>query len=85
MIADIEEEIEKVPEMTPRAIAGSYPPPARNCTFPGKALYMPLRAALTGKTRGPELEKVFVLLGKEKVSRRRARIRREPLERGRKS
>ena len=31
---------------------------------------MPLRAALTGKIRGLELEKVFVLLGKENVSRR---------------
>jgi glutamyl/glutaminyl-tRNA synthetase len=36
----------------------------------GKALFMPLRAALTGKIRGLELEKVFVLLGKENVSRR---------------
>jgi nondiscriminating glutamyl-tRNA synthetase len=36
----------------------------------GRGLYMPLRAALTGKSRGPELEKIFVLLGKEKVLQR---------------
>jgi nondiscriminating glutamyl-tRNA synthetase len=31
---------------------------------------MPLRAVLTGQTHGPELEKVFVLLGKEKIMKR---------------
>jgi nondiscriminating glutamyl-tRNA synthetase len=31
----------------------------------GKTLYLPLRIALTGKTEGPELERVFLLLGKE--------------------
>jgi nondiscriminating glutamyl-tRNA synthetase len=36
----------------------------------GRGLFMPLRAVLTGRTHGPELEKVFVLLGKEKVLQR---------------
>jgi nondiscriminating glutamyl-tRNA synthetase len=36
----------------------------------GRGLYLPLRAALTGRTHGPELEKVFVLLGKEKILKR---------------
>jgi nondiscriminating glutamyl-tRNA synthetase len=36
----------------------------------GRKLYMPLRAALTGRTQGPELEKVFLLLGKEKILKR---------------
>jgi nondiscriminating glutamyl-tRNA synthetase len=30
----------------------------------GKELFMPIRAALTGKTTGPELDKVFAILGK---------------------
>lgn len=33
----------------------------------GKALLLPMRAALTGKVRGPELEKIFLSLGKEKI------------------
>lgn len=33
----------------------------------GKALLLPIRAALTGKIRGPELEKIFLFLGKEKI------------------
>jgi glutamyl/glutaminyl-tRNA synthetase len=70
VLAAMAEEIEKVPEVTVdnyrmlTAAAGS------RLRLSGKALYMPLRAALTGKVRGLELEKVFVLLGKEKVSRR---------------
>jgi len=36
----------------------------------GKELYAPLRAAITGKTRGPELAKTLPLLGKERVIHR---------------
>jgi nondiscriminating glutamyl-tRNA synthetase len=31
----------------------------------GKELFMPIRATLTGNTHGPELDKVFVILGKD--------------------
>ncbi len=36
----------------------------------GKDLYAPLRAAITGKTKGPELAKTLPLLGKERVIQR---------------
>jgi nondiscriminating glutamyl-tRNA synthetase len=36
----------------------------------GKELYAPLRAAITGKTRGPELVKALPLLGKERIIHR---------------
>jgi len=36
----------------------------------GKDLYAPLRAAITGKTRGPELAKTLPLLGKERIIKR---------------
>lgn len=36
----------------------------------GKDLYAPLRAAATGKTKGPELAKTLPLLGKERIIRR---------------
>jgi nondiscriminating glutamyl-tRNA synthetase len=35
-----------------------------------KELYMPIRAAITGRTSGPELEKIFSILGKESILRR---------------
>ncbi len=36
----------------------------------GKALFMPVRAALTGRTSGPELDRVFAILGKDEARRR---------------
>ena len=36
----------------------------------GKKLFMPIRAAVTGKTRGPELDKVFAILSLESLRRR---------------
>ena len=35
-----------------------------------KNLFMPLRAAITGRTSGPELEKIFSILGRESILRR---------------
>jgi len=36
----------------------------------GKELFMPIRAALTGKVHGPELDKIFAILGKEAALKR---------------
>lgn len=36
----------------------------------GKDLFMPVRAALTGKVHGPELDRIFVVLGKETAVKR---------------
>ncbi len=36
----------------------------------GKDLFMPIRAALTGKTTGPQLDKVFSILGKDVALKR---------------
>lgn len=36
----------------------------------GKNLFMPIRAALTGKTTGPQLDKVFFILGKDVALKR---------------
>lgn len=36
----------------------------------GKGLFMPIRAVLTGKTRGPDMEKIFPVLGKKLILKR---------------
>ena len=36
----------------------------------GKGLFMPLRQALTGLDHGPEMDKLFVLIGAEKAKKR---------------
>ncbi|QAY67834.1 glutamate--tRNA ligase [Paenibacillus protaetiae] len=43
--------------------------------FKGKQLFMPIRAALTGQTHGPDLNQSIVLLGRDKViSRLKSRL-----------
>ncbi|EXX84837.1 glutamyl-tRNA synthetase [Paenibacillus darwinianus] len=37
--------------------------------FKGKQLFMPIRAAVTGQTHGPDLNRTIALLGKDKVAR----------------
>ncbi len=36
----------------------------------GRDLFMPLRAAVTGRTKGPELEKIFAILGRQSILNR---------------
>jgi nondiscriminating glutamyl-tRNA synthetase len=36
----------------------------------GRQLFMPIRCAVTGSTRGPELEKIIAVLGKQSVIKR---------------
>jgi glutamyl/glutaminyl-tRNA synthetase len=36
----------------------------------GKSLYMPMRAAVTGKVHGPELKLILPILGRESVLKR---------------
>lgn len=38
--------------------------------YHGKSLYAPLRAAITGKTKGPELVKMLPILGRERIIQR---------------
>jgi nondiscriminating glutamyl-tRNA synthetase len=40
----------------------------------GKNLYLPIRAALTGRTSGPELDKFFTILKKESIIKRIDRV-----------
>jgi len=42
----------------------------RKTGLKAKNLFLPIRAAVTGRTSGPELEKVFAILGRESIVRR---------------
>jgi nondiscriminating glutamyl-tRNA synthetase len=57
---------------------------AKKLKISGRDLYLPLRVVVTGQTHGPELEKIFVLLGKDRLVRRvQSVIQRGEGERGR--
>jgi len=76
VLQGLRDEVKQVDEITRENYKGMLSSLAKRVGLSGRGLYMPLRAALTGKTRGPELEKVFILLGKEKVlSRLEAALR----------
>jgi nondiscriminating glutamyl-tRNA synthetase len=70
VVAGMAEEIEKVPEITAENYRRLAAAVGAKLGLSGKVLFLPLRAALTGELRGLELEKIFVLLGKEIASRR---------------
>ncbi len=61
------DEIEKVPQIDQAGYRQMILNLNQILGISGKALLLPIRAALTGKIRGPELEKIFLFLGKEKI------------------
>ncbi len=70
VIRGLQDELRSVEEVAPENYRPLLDGLAKRVGLTGRNLYMPLRAALTGRTQGPELEKVFLLLGKEKILKR---------------
>jgi len=42
----------------------------KNTDLKGRKLFMPIRAAVTGKLTGPELDKIFAILGRDSIIKR---------------
>jgi nondiscriminating glutamyl-tRNA synthetase len=70
VIRGLREELCPVSEVRPENYRQILSGVGQRAGVSGRRLYLPLRAALTGRTHGPELEKVFLLLGKEKILKR---------------
>jgi nondiscriminating glutamyl-tRNA synthetase len=62
--------LEVSPEITPDTVSSLLSQLEEKTGQRGKDLYAPLRAAITGKTKGPELTKTLPLLGKERIIKR---------------
>ena len=62
--------LEVSPEITPDTVSSLLSQLEEKTGQRGKDLYAPLRAAITGKTKGPELAKTLPLLGKERIIKR---------------
>jgi len=62
--------LEAFPEITPDTVSPLLSQLGEKTGRRGKDLYAPLRAGITGKTKGPELVKTLPLLGKERIIRR---------------
>ncbi len=70
LVLGLKEELNSVEEINLENYRGILSNLAKRAGVSGRGLFMPLRAVLTGRIHGPELEKVFILLGKEKVLKR---------------
>lgn len=70
VIKAFREEFEKEGPVTPEIYKAVADRVKTSLNVKGKSLFMPIRAALTGRTKGPEMEKVLMLLGKEEIIKR---------------
>ncbi|PLT35357.1 glutamate--tRNA ligase [Bacillus sp. V5-8f] len=64
------EEVNKLEDFTAEEIKASIKAVQKSTGQKGKKLFMPIRAAATGQTHGPDLPKAIALLGKEKIKKR---------------
>ncbi|MBT2758972.1 glutamate--tRNA ligase [Mesobacillus foraminis] len=64
------EEIRSLPEFTASLIKGAVKAVQKGTGHKGQKLFMPIRAAVTGQTHGPDLMLAIELLGREKVEQR---------------
>ena len=62
--------VQGFPEITDDNISSLFSQMEEKTGRKGKALFAPLRAGVTGKTKGPELVKTLPILGKERILRR---------------
>lgn len=62
-------------DFSPEAIKAAIKDVQKSTGYKGKKLFMPIRVAVTGQTRGPELPDTISLLGKEKVMARIAKLK----------
>lgn len=64
------QEIDGLEEFNADEIKKSIKAVQKSTGHKGKKLFMPIRAAVTGQTHGPDLPKAISLLGKEKIKQR---------------
>ncbi|GAV24354.1 glutamate--tRNA ligase [Carboxydothermus islandicus] len=70
ILRKIADKIKEIPGFEEEEIKGFLKKLPKELGVGGKKVYMPLRAALTGKTHGPELYQVMAILGPEEAERR---------------
>ena len=68
VFASLKQEVEKYTKIDLEAFRQIMGSVQKITGVKGKELWMPVRAALTGLTEGPELPAVIELLGKEKIA-----------------
>ena len=70
MLSTTAEVVSEETAIRPESVGGLLKSAQKKAGVRGKRFYYPLRAALTGSTRGPELDKVLLVLGKQRTLER---------------
>lgn len=64
------DEFDSLEDFSPEAVKKSIKNVQKATGYKGKKLFMPIRVAVTGETKGPELPNAIALIGKEKTLQR---------------
>lgn len=69
-----QEHVTPLDPIEPESLTEAFKATQRASGYRGKKLFMPVRVALTGAVRGPDLKESLTLIGREKVLRRLAHV-----------
>ncbi|WP_020006454.1 glutamate--tRNA ligase [Salinicoccus albus] len=75
LMAALDERFSRLEDFSPEGIKAAIKDVQKSTGFKGKKLFMPIRVAVTGQTKGPELPDTISLIGKEKVMERISRLK----------
>lgn len=75
LMSALYDEFAGIEDFTPEVIKKSIKNVQKATGYKGKKLFMPIRVAVTGETKGPELPDAIALIGKEKTLERIANLK----------
>lgn len=74
-MAALHERFSELEDFSPEAVKAAIKDVQKSTGYKGKKLFMPIRVAVTGQTKGPELPDTISLIGKEKTLNRIAKLK----------
>jgi nondiscriminating glutamyl-tRNA synthetase len=68
LLSAVATSLEAIPDWSPDPIGGIFREVGKRIGVKGRALFQPLRVALTGEEHGPDLSRIAFVLGPQKVA-----------------
>jgi nondiscriminating glutamyl-tRNA synthetase len=75
VFAAVEERLDNLAELKPAHIRTELRQLCKDMNLTTRRVYLPLRVALTGRLRGPEIFQIMALLGRDRVKARLQAVR----------
>ena len=75
LMAALHEKFSTMDDLSPEAIKAAIKEVQKSTGYKGKKLFMPIRVAVTGQTKGPELPETISLIGREKALARIGKLK----------